>query len=119
MGVKNLPLDSWLGNPVPLVVGTTNGSSNVDLALIGNYTSILLGDGNGGFTYGNSYDLAGFPSGTETGTGGKTDLVVSASPGFSVLEGNGNGTFKALCESFWGRATSPPPAPMLNLQLQT
>jgi hypothetical protein len=90
----NLPLDSWLGNPVPFVVGTTNGGNNVDLALVGNYTSILLGDGNGGFTYGNSYDLGGFPSVTETGTGGKTDLVVSASPGFSVLKGNGDGTFQ-------------------------
>ena len=53
----NLPLDSWLGNPGLFIAGTTNGGSNVDLALVGNYTSILLGDGKGGFTYGNSYDL--------------------------------------------------------------
>jgi hypothetical protein len=48
------------------IAGTTNGGSNVDLALVGNYTSILLGDGKGGFTYGNSYALSGFPSATET-----------------------------------------------------
>ena len=102
----NLPLDSWLGNPFPFVVGTTNGGSNVDLALVGNYTSILLGDGNGGFTYGNSYDLAGFPSGTETETGGKTDLVVSASPGFSVLEGNGDGTFQGTMRILLGQGTT-------------
>ena len=102
----NLPLDSWLGNPFPFVVGTTNGGSNVDLALVGNYTSILLGDGNGGFTYGNSYDLAGFPSGTETESGGKTDLVVSASPGFSVLEGNGDGTFQGTMRILLGQGTT-------------
>ena len=99
----NLPLDSWLGNPGLFVVGTTNAGNNVDLALVGNYTSILLGDGNGGFTYGNSYNLGGFPAGTEPGTGGKTNLVVNASPGFSVLEGNGDGTFQGTLRIFLGQ----------------
>jgi hypothetical protein len=99
----NLPLDSWLGNPSLFVAGTTNGGSNVDLALVGNYTSILLGDGKGGFTYGNSYDLSGFPSATEPGADGNTNLVFSASPGISVLEGNGDGTFQGTLRILLGQ----------------
>ncbi len=99
----NLPLDSWLGNPRLFIAGTTNGGSNVDLALVGNYTSILLGDGEGGFTYGNSYDLSGFPSATEAGADGKTNLVFSAPPGFSVLEGNGDGTFQGTLRILLGQ----------------
>ena len=55
----SLPLDYFLGNALPYIVPTTSGSKNVDLALVGGYTSILLGDGNGGFTFGNSYVLSG------------------------------------------------------------
>jgi hypothetical protein len=90
----NLPLDSWLGNPSLFLAGTTNDGSNVDLALIGNYTSILLGDGQGGFQYGNSYDLGGLPASAETGPDGKTNLFFSTGVGFSILAGNGDGTFQ-------------------------
>ena len=99
----NLPLDSWLGNPYVLVAGTTDGGSKVDLALVGNYTSILLGDGKGGFTYGNAYALSGFTAATEVGTNGNTNLVFSASPGFSSLEGNGDGTFQGTLRILLGQ----------------
>jgi hypothetical protein len=89
----NLPLDGWLGNARVFLAGTTHGG-NVDLALVGNYTSILLGDGKGGFTYGNSYALSGYPAATQAGANGDTNLVFSAAPGFSVLQGNGDGTFQ-------------------------
>jgi Bacterial Ig-like domain (group 3)/FG-GAP-like repeat len=102
----NLPLDSWLGNPSLSIAGATNGGSNVDVAVVGNYTSILLGDGKGGFTYGNSYALSGFPSATEAGTNGNTNLVFSATPGFSVLEGNGDGTFQGTLRILLGQGNS-------------
>ncbi len=99
----NVPLDSWLRYPYLFVAGATNGGSNVDLALVGNYTSILLGDGKGGFTYGNSYALSGFPAATEAGTNGQTNLIFSAAPGFSVLEGNGDGTFQGTSRILLGQ----------------
>jgi hypothetical protein len=92
----NLPLSLGLGYPSLLIAGTTNGSSNVDLALVGNYTSILLGDGNGGFVLGNSYALTGSPNAAEAESGGKTNLVLNAGPGFSILAGNGDGTFQGI-----------------------
>jgi Bacterial Ig-like domain (group 3)/FG-GAP-like repeat len=99
----NLPIDSWLGNPSLFIAGTTNDGSNVDLALIDNYTSILLGDGQGGFQYGNSYDLSGFPASPETGTDGKTNLVFSTGLGFSTLAGNGDGTFQGTLRILLGQ----------------
>ncbi len=99
----NLPLDSWLGNPSLFIAGTTNDGSNVDLALIDNYSSILLGDGQGGFQYGNSYDSGGFPAGTETGTDGKTHLVFNTGVGFSILAGNGDGTFQGTLRILLGQ----------------
>jgi Bacterial Ig-like domain (group 3)/FG-GAP-like repeat len=93
---QDLPLDSNLGNAYLLIAGSTNGGNNVDLALVGNYTSILLGDGKGGFSYGDSYTLGGYRYASEAGTGGKTNLVVAAGPGFSVLEGNGDGSFQGI-----------------------
>ncbi len=99
----NLPIDSWLGNPSLFIAGTTNDGSNVDLALIDNYTSILLGDGQGGFQYGNSYNLGGFPAGTETGADGKTSLVFNTGIGFSTLAGNGDGTFQGTLRILIGQ----------------
>jgi hypothetical protein len=92
----NLPLSIGLGFPSLLIAGTTNGGSNVDLALVGNYTSILLGDGKGGFALGNSYALNGCPCVAEPESSSKTNLVLNASPGFSVLTGNGDGTFEGI-----------------------
>ncbi len=98
----NLPLSIGLGYPSLLIAGTTNGDSNVDLALVGNYTSILLGDGKGGFALGNSYALNGCPCVAEAESGGKTNLILNASPGFSVLTGNGDGTFEGIPNTPWG-----------------
>jgi hypothetical protein len=92
----NLPLSLGLGYPSLLIAGTTNGSSNVDLALVGNYTSILLGDGSGGFALGNSYALNGSPDVAEAESGGKTNLVLGAGPGFATLPGNGDGAFQGI-----------------------
>jgi hypothetical protein len=102
----NLPLDYTLGGAIPFVVGTTNGGNNVNLALVGTYTSILLGDGNGGFSFGNSYSLTGYPAATETGSDGNTNLVMSAFPGFTVLPGNGDGTFQGILRIPLGVDTS-------------
>ncbi len=99
----NVPLDSWLGNPGLFLAGTTNHGSNVDLALIGNYTSILLGDGQGGFQYGNAYDLGGFPAGPETSADGKTSLVSNTGLGFSNLVANGDGTFQGTLRVLFGQ----------------
>jgi hypothetical protein len=99
----NLPLDATLGNVWVFHAGTTNGGSNVDLALVGNYTSILLGDGKGGFTNGNSYALTGLPATTEAETNGKTNLVFTSAPGFSVLQGNGDGTFQGVLRILLGQ----------------
>jgi hypothetical protein len=90
----SLPLDYFLGNALPYIVPTTSGSKNLDLALVGGYTYILLGDGNGGFTFGNSYVLSGGQAATQVGSDGNTNLVFAAAPGFSILAGNGDGTFQ-------------------------
>ena len=90
----SFPLDYFLGNALPYIVPTTSGSKNVDLALVGGYTSILLGDGNGGFTFGNSYVLSGQGAATQVGSDGKTNLVFAAAPGLAILAGNGDGTFQ-------------------------
>jgi Bacterial Ig-like domain (group 3)/FG-GAP-like repeat len=76
--------------------GTTNGGSNADLALVGDNTTILLGDGNGGFTQGQSY--AGAASGTvvsEPGSTGNTNLVFAGPALIFSVTGNGDGTFNA------------------------
>jgi Bacterial Ig-like domain (group 3)/FG-GAP-like repeat len=92
----NLPLSLGLGYPSVLIAGTTNGGSNVDLALVGNYTSILLGDGSGGFALGYSYALNGSRDVAEAESGGKTNLVLDAGPGFATLPGNGDGAFQGI-----------------------
>ncbi len=92
----NLSLDYYLSGAFPFVVGPTNGGNNVNLGLVGDYTAILIGDGSGGFVFGNSYTLAGYPAATQAGSDGRTDLVMTAIPGFVVLAGNGDGTFQGV-----------------------
>ena len=102
----NLPLDYFLANAFPYIVPSTDGGKNIDLALVGGYTSILLGDGNGGFAFGNSYVLSGYPSATQAGSDGKTNLVFSAAPGFSILAGNGDGKFQGTSRITLNPATT-------------
>jgi hypothetical protein len=57
-----------------VVAGTTNGGNNIDLAIVTDKTTVLLGDGKGGFTQDQSYALNGtlFPI---PGSNGQTDLI--------------------------------------------
>ncbi|WP_260736199.1 beta strand repeat-containing protein [Tunturiibacter lichenicola] len=75
--------------------GTTNGSKDVNLALVGDSISILKGDGKGGFVLGQSFALTGaiIP---EVRPDGTSDLAVSSPVGLTLLSGNGDGTFKGL-----------------------
>jgi Bacterial Ig-like domain (group 3)/FG-GAP-like repeat/FG-GAP repeat len=92
----NLPLNFTSSNtPILVPAGTTNGGKNVDLALSGDNISILQGDGKGGFSLGQSFALTGTVT-PEVRSDGTTDLAVSAPGGFSLLPGNGDGTFQGI-----------------------
>jgi len=77
------------------LAGSTNNNGIINLALGGPATTILLGDGNGGFTVGQTYAIAGSPI-QETGSNGKTNLVFFTATGVTQIPGNGDGTFQAL-----------------------
>ncbi len=92
----NLPLNFISSNtPILAPAGTTNGGKNVDLALSGDNISILQGDGKGGFSLGQSFAQTGTVT-PEVRSDGTTDLVVPAPGGFTLLSGNGDGTFQGL-----------------------
>jgi hypothetical protein len=88
-----------------LAAGYFNGEGNLDLALTENFSfsggaaQIMLGNGDGTFTLGDSYSLDPEPFGiaaADLRNDGKTDLAVASleSPGLAVLLGNGDGTFQ-------------------------
>lgn len=88
-----------------LAAGYFNGEGNLDLVLTENFSfsggaaQIMLGNGDGTFTLGDSYALDPEPFGIATAdlrNDGKTDLAVASleSPGLAVLLGNGDGTFQ-------------------------
>jgi hypothetical protein len=103
----SLPLISSLLYPTAMVAaGTTDGSNNIDLAIVTDKTTVLLGDGKGGFTQGPSYALNGtlFPI---PGSNGQTDLIselaysdpLTFNPSASSvtrLISNGDGAFQAI-----------------------
>jgi hypothetical protein len=92
----NLTLQPQSNYSALVPAGTTNGGSNVNLALIGDNTTILLGNGNGGFTLGRSY--AGAASGTavpEPDSTGNTNLIFAGPGAIFTVTGNGDGTLNA------------------------
>jgi hypothetical protein len=92
--------------PGPVTAGHFGGSKNLDLgALVASSLSsvavqILLGNGDGTFTLGESYDLSAENSlaiiAADLRNNGETDLAVAEfeGAGVAVLLGNGNGTFQ-------------------------
>lgn len=94
----SLPLSPAFANATPILAGTTNNGSDVNLALVGNYTTILLGDGKGGFTVGQSYALTGYPAASQAAGNGQANLVfnVSSALGLATLTGNADGTFQGI-----------------------
>jgi hypothetical protein len=92
------------GFPLALTVGYFDADKNLDIALAGGFVSsgaiqILLGNGDGTFRLGASYDLAPEPESivaADFRNNGKTDLAVGefGGRGVAVLLGNGDGTFE-------------------------
>jgi hypothetical protein len=90
-------------HPSSLAVGDFNGDGDLDLAVV-NYVDsgsveILLGNGNGTFREGATYDVAASPSSVATASfrkNGILDLVLNdgASDSIWVMLGNGDGTFQ-------------------------
>ena len=80
-------------------VGDFNGDGNLDFAAVGPDfgVQIFLGNGDGTFQQGATYDVVGpySPLVADFNGDGKLDLVVdSTGPGLQILLGNGDGTFQ-------------------------
>jgi hypothetical protein len=89
-----------------VAVGDVNGDSVADVVTAdGIYSvgvSVLLGDGQGGYSAAQTYAAGTWPSDVVLGdfTGdGPIDIAYSSSTGVNVLKGNGDGTFSTLFES--------------------
>jgi hypothetical protein len=91
----SLPLDPSTNYTSLALAGVTSNGANINLALGGPSTTILLGDGNGGFTVGQTYAIEGNPL-QATGSNGNTNLVFFTATGITQIPGNGDGTFQAL-----------------------
>jgi len=101
-----------------VAVGDFNGDGIPDLAMTSYYSgvvTILLGNGDGTFQLGQSYTVGGYPYSiavADLNGDGKQDLAVvnlvaGTQGGFSVLLGNGDGTFQPQTQYFTGAYTSP------------
>jgi hypothetical protein len=80
-----------LGSSTLAVIGK-NGDNNLDLALSG--TTILLGDGQGGFTVGQSIAVSGAIFPLPPDSNGKADLLINTGDSLTRLRSNGDGTFQ-------------------------
>jgi hypothetical protein len=102
-----------VSTPKAFVPGDFNGDGNIDLAVTGsasNNVTILIGNGKGGFTQGDTYDTGNIPMGVVTGDfngDGKLDLAVvnNGLDNVSILLGNGDGTFESAVS--FGAGQSP------------
>lgn len=77
-----------------------NGDGHMDLVLTGSTTTILLGDGKGNLSVGQSYATPGSFYGTRVGESGKLNLLFTTPRGFYTLKGRGDGTFEGLPAMF-------------------
>ena len=76
-------------------------SGHIDLAMVGDSTTILLGNGGGGFTVGPSYaygDNFGNLALPEVEADGKTNLIysISSNSDLTVLTANGDGPYQGI-----------------------
>ena len=92
---SSLSLDPSINYTSLAPAGVSDNGSNIDLALGGPATTILLGDGDGGFGFGQTYAIAGSPL-QETSSNGNTNLVFFTPSGVTLLPGNGDGTFQGV-----------------------
>ena len=82
----SLSLDPSINYTSLVLAGSTNHGANLDLALGGPATTVLLGDGDGGFSFGQTYAISGSAliSGSvlqEAGSNGNTNLVFFTADG--------------------------------------
>jgi len=96
---------SYIGaaNPTSVALGDFNGDSKPDMAVTdadNRNVTIFLNNGDGTFTQSANYSTVGYGTmvaAADFNHDGKLDLVVglySSAPGFSVLLGNGDGSFQ-------------------------
>jgi FG-GAP-like repeat len=106
---SNLPISMEYLSPNTLIpIGATD-SNIVNLALVGTSTTIMVGDGKGNFTSGQSYAMLGIPFPIPNANG-RMDLLFNFSPAsfeqtgdvigwldsLTLLPSNGDGTFQGL-----------------------
>jgi len=108
--------------PLALTAGHFNSDRNLDLALTENFTfsggevQIMLGNGDGTFTLGDSYTLDDNSLAivaADLRNNGKIDLVAAQDEGgaLAVLLGNGDGTFEPRVQYYVGSLPYPPGFP--------
>jgi hypothetical protein len=92
---SNLSLNGFTKYTSLVYAGSTNSDKNINLAIVGSNTTIIRGDGSGGFSFGPSYAISGTPL-PETESDGTTNILFLTPNGFSILSSNGDGTFQGL-----------------------
>ncbi len=88
--------------PSELTIADFNNDGNKDLAIINkplNVFSVHLGNGTGGFTFANSYNLNNASYGltqSDFNNDGNKDLAVCSNSSINIFRGYGNGTFSLV-----------------------